>query len=156
MKKMVLLILSLVLIMLLMPAYGSEPVNSAEESETAKVSFDISELADEPMFIDTEADGNAMQLIILKTDDRVRLAFNTCQACQGSPWAWFEYLGNGILQCQNCCQTFGMEIVGTEKAKGCCPITISDFEVEENLLIMPETVLTDNAFRFKNWKKVGQ
>ena len=156
MKKMVLLILSLVLIMLLMPAYGLEPVNSAEESETAKVSFDISELADEPMFIDTEADANAMQLIILKTDDRVRLAFNTCQACQGSPWAWFEYLRNGILQCQNCHQTFGMEIVGTEEAKGCCPITISDFEVEENLLIMPETVLTDNAVRFKNWKKVGQ
>ena len=79
MKKMVLLILSLVLIMPLMPAYGSEPVNSAEESETAKVSFDISELADEPMFIDTEADGNAMQLIILKTDDGIPRVSDTFQ-----------------------------------------------------------------------------
>ena len=24
----------------------------------------------------------------------VRLAFNTCQSCGGSPYAWFEYLGN--------------------------------------------------------------
>lgn len=156
MKKIILLIITLVLIMLLMPANGSEPVYSTEESETTKVSFDITELAEEPMFIDTEADGIAMQLIVLKMDDEVRLAFNTCQACQGSPWAWFEYLGNGILQCQNCHQIFEMEIVGTEEAIGCCPITISDFIVEENLLTVPETVLTDNAFRFKNWKQVGQ
>ncbi len=92
MKKIILLILTLVLIMLLMPANGSEPVYSTEESETTKVSFDITELADEPMFIDTEADGIAIQLIVLKMDDEVRLAFNTCQACQGSPWTWFEYL----------------------------------------------------------------
>lgn len=156
MRKNVFLVLSFVLIMTLIHAYGSEPVNSVEESETAIVSFDITELAEEPMFIDAEADGLGIQLIAVRAGNEVRLAFNTCQACQGSPWAWFEYLGDGVLQCQNCHQTFGMEIVGTEEAIGCCPITISDFNVEGNLLTVPETVLTDNAFRFKNWKRVGQ
>ena len=157
MRKNVFLVLSFVLIMTLIHAYGSEPVNSVEESETAIVSFvDITELAEEPMFIDAAADGLGIQLITVRAGNEVRLAFNTCQACQGSPWAWFEYLGDGVLQCQNCHQTFGMEIVGTEEAIGCCPITISDFNVEGNLLTVPETVLTDNAFRFKNWKQVGQ
>ena len=156
MKKIILLILALVLIMVLVPAYGSEAVPFGGKQETAGLTVDITDLTEEPMFIDAEADGIAMQLIALRTNNEVRLAFNTCQACQGSPWAWFEYLGDGVLQCQNCHQTFKTEIVGTEEAIGCCPITITDFNVEGNLLTVPETVLTDNASRFKNWKQVGQ
>ena len=156
MKKIILLILALMLTMILVSAYGSEAMPSGEKTETAGLTVDITDLTEEPMFIDAEADDIAMQLIAVRAGDEVRLAFNTCQACQGSPWAWFEYLGDGVLQCQNCHQTFGMEIVGTEEAKGCCPITISDFEVEGNLLTVPEDILTDNAFRFKNWKQVGQ
>lgn len=154
MRKMMVLVLMIILITASIPAYGSEPLKPVKRTETEEITFDITDLADEPMFLDTEADGIAMQLIVLKTEDEVRLAFNTCQACQGSPWAWFEYLGDGMLQCQNCHQTFEMEIVGTEEAIGCCPITITDFSVEENELTVPETVLTENAFRFKNWKQV--
>ena len=153
MRKVIVLILLLVLITAAIPAFGSELLQSVKESE-AGITFDLTDLADEPMFLDTEADGIVMQLIVLKTENEVRLAFNTCQACQGSPWAWFEYLGDGLLQCQNCHQTFKMEIVGTEEAIGCCPITITDFSVEENELTIPETVLTENAFRYKKWKQV--
>ena len=156
MKKIILLILTIMLIMTLVSAYGSEAMPSGENPKTAGLTVDITDLKEEPMFVDAEVDNIAMQLIALRMDDEVRLAFNTCQACQGSPWAWFEYLGDGVLQCQNCHQTFGMEIVGTEEAKGCCPITISDFDVDGNILTIPETVLTENAFRFKNWKQVGQ
>ena len=156
MKKIILLILAFMLITVLVSAYGSEAVSSGEKQETAGLTVDITDLTEEPIFIDAEADGIAMQLIALRTNDEVRLAFNTCQSCQGSPWAWFEYLGDGILQCQNCHQTFETEIVGTEEAIGCCPLTISDFKVEGNTLTVPEDILTENAFRFKNWKQVGQ
>ena len=156
MKKIIFLIIALILITLLVSAYGSETVPSGRKQETAGFTVDITDLTEEPMFIDAEADGIAMQLIAVRAGDEVRLAFNTCQACQGSPWAWFEYLGDDVLQCQNCHQTFKTEIVGTEEAIGCFPITISDFIVEGNTLTVPETVLTDNAFRFKNWKQVGQ
>lgn len=108
MKKIILLILALVLIMVLVPAYGSEAVPFGGKQETTGLTVDITDLTEEPMFIDAEADGIAMQLIALRTNNEVRLAFNTCQACQGSPWAWFEYLGDGVLQCQNCHQTFGI------------------------------------------------
>ena len=156
MKKIIFLIIALILITLLVSAYGSETAISGENPETTGLIVDITDLTEEPMFIDAEADGIAMQLIAVRAEAERRLAFNTCHTCQGSPRAWFEYLGEGILQCQNCHQTFGMEIVGTEEAIGCFPITISDFIVEGNTLTVPETVLTDNAFRFKNWKQVGQ
>ena len=129
---------------------------AAEEARLAGLTIDASALTEEPSFIDWEQDGTAMQLIALKTGNEVRLAFNTCQSCQGSPWAWFEYLEDGTLQCQNCLQTFGPEIVGTKDAVGCCPITVSDFSVDGDTVTVPASVLSENAFRFKNWKKTGK
>ena len=73
MRKMIVLILLLVLITAAIPAFGSEPLQPVKESE-AGITFDLTDLADEPMFLDTEADGIAMQLIVLKTEDEVRLA----------------------------------------------------------------------------------
>lgn len=73
MRKMIVLILLLVLITAAIPAFGSEPLQSVKESE-AGITFDLTDLADGPMFLDTEADGIAMQLIVLKTEDEVRLA----------------------------------------------------------------------------------
>ena len=63
MKKIILLIIALILITLLVSAYGSETVPSGEKQETAGLTVDITDLTEEPMFIDAEADGIAMQLI---------------------------------------------------------------------------------------------
>ena len=153
MKRIVIILVILVLIVVL-SACGSKSEASEAKPETADLTFDISALTGEPTFIDAESNGISMQLIALKTGDEVRLAFNTCQACQGSPWAWFEYLGGGLLQCQNCRQTFGLEVVGTEDAIGCCPITITGFVVEGGIVKVPGSLLFDNSSRFKNWKQV--
>ena len=66
MRKMIVLILLLVLITAAIPAFGSEPLQPVKESE-AGITFDLTDL-------DTEADGIAIQLIVLKTEDEVRLA----------------------------------------------------------------------------------
>ncbi len=145
------LIFAILVLMVALSACGAK----SEAAEAFDLTFDASALTDEPTFIDAQSGGVAMQLIALKAGDDVRLAFNTCQACQGSPWAWFEYLGDGLLQCQNCLQTFGLEVVGTEDAIGCCPITITDFAVDGDVVTAPGSVLSDNAFRFKNWKQVN-
>ncbi len=136
-------------------ACGAMSETVEAKPETVDMTFDAAILTGEPTFIDAQSGSIAMQLIALKGGDDVRLAFNTCQACQGSPWAWFEYLGDGLLQCQNCLQTFGLEVVGTEDAIGCCPITITDFSVEGGVVTVPGSILSDNAFRFKNWKQVN-
>ena len=124
------------------------------EQAAADLTIDVKALTGDVTFIDWEQDGTAMQLIA-RLDDagQVRLAFNTCQSCGGSPYAWFEDLGDGTLQCQNCGLTFPLEAVGTEKAMGCNPVTITDFTVEGDVVTVPEAVLKANVARFANWKK---
>lgn len=63
MKKIIFLIIALILITLLVSAYGSETVPSGRKQETAGLTVDITDLTEEPMFIDAEADGIAMQLM---------------------------------------------------------------------------------------------
>lgn len=114
-------------------------------------------LTNEPNFIDWEEEGTPMQVIALKSaDGSVRLAFNTCQACKGSPWAWFEYLDNGKLQCQNCMQQFSIELVGIAEAAGCSPITIFDFSEGEGTVTIPKNVLAEAVPWFKNWKRTEE
>ncbi|MBR1709875.1 MAG: DUF2318 domain-containing protein [Clostridia bacterium] len=133
---------------------AAEPETSAEP-ET--LSFSAADLTGEPTFVDWIQDGIAMQLIARKDDaGEVRLAFNTCQSCGGSPYAWFEYLGNNTLQCQNCGLTFPLDTVGITRAAGCNPGTITEFTVDGDTVTVPQSVLAENAQKFVNWKKVSK
>ena len=119
--------------------------------------LDASLLTGEPVFVDWIQEGTDMQLIARKDDTgTVRLAFNTCQSCGGSPYAWFEYTGDGLLQCQNCGQNFPLETVGITRKAGCNPLTITEFTLENDIVTVPESVLSANAVRFLNWKKADQ
>ena len=144
------LLILLLLSALLLAACASKAENAGGEG----LVIDAAALTGEPTFIDWDQDGTAMQLIARKDDaGNARLAFNTCQSCGGSPYAWFEDLGDGNLQCQNCGLTFPLDTVGTEKAQGCNPVTITDFTVEGDTVTVPAALLAQNAARFANWKK---
>ncbi|MGX8706386.1 MAG: Fe-S-containing protein [bacterium] len=149
------ILIALLLCALLLTACGSKADTTSEQAaEAVGLTIDAATLTGEPTFIDVEQDGTAMQLIARKDDaGTVRLAFNTCQSCGGSPYAWFEELGNGNLQCQNCGLTFPLDTVGTEKAAGCNPVTITDFTVEGDTVTVSEALLKANVERFANWKK---
>ncbi|MBE6909362.1 MAG: DUF2318 domain-containing protein [Ruminococcaceae bacterium] len=128
----------------------------ASETEQSALRIDTAALGAEPTFIDHTQDGVAMQLIAIKdADNTVRLAINTCQSCGGSPYAWFEYIGDDTLQCQNCGLTFRTETVGTTKAAGCNPVTITDFAVDGDSVTIPGSVLSSAKELFKNWKAFG-
>lgn len=128
----------------------------ANETEQGTLRIDTAALGAEPTFIDCTQDGVAMQLIAVKdADNTVRLAFNTCQTCGGSPYAWFEYIGDDTLQCQNCGQTFHTETIGTAKAAGCNPVTISEFTVDGDSVTVPGSVLSSAKELFNNWKALG-
>lgn len=149
------LLIILLLSALLLTACATKADTTPEQAALATgLSIDVAVLSGEPTFIDVEQDGTAMQLIARKDDaGNVRLAFNTCQSCGGSPYAWFEDLGDGTLQCQNCGLTFPLDTVGTERAQGCNPVTITDFTVEGDTVTVPAALLAQNAARFANWKK---
>lgn len=131
---------------------------SAETPEAAELTIHVADLKDEPAFIDWIQDDIPMQLIALKdSDGRARLAFNTCQTCNGSPWAWFEYLGNGELECQNCRQRVSSGTVGTEDARGCVPIPVIGFtENDDGTVTVPEQALVEAVRFFTNWRKTGE
>ena len=70
-------ILAVLAVVMALFSIRNTPRRLRELSNMAKAQeqgMDITDLADEPMFLDTEADGIAMQLIVLKTENEVRLA----------------------------------------------------------------------------------
>ena len=111
----------------------------------------LADLSTQPLFIDWNQDGTAMKLIALIDDAGApQLAFNTCQVCAGSPYAYFEYQ-NGVLVCQNCGKRFALSSVG-KVSGGCNPKPVAGYENDGAQLIVPEEVLAQAAPSFKNWK----
>ncbi|MBQ8081010.1 MAG: DUF2318 domain-containing protein [Clostridia bacterium] len=141
------------LTLLLLAALLGGCASQADQARQDGLSIPMDSLTQEPSFIDWTQNDRPMQLIARKTaQGAIRLAFNTCQSCSGSPYAWFEYIGGGMLQCQNCGQTFNIEVVGTPRATGCNPVTITDFTVENGAVIVPAETLDAGASLFENWK----
>ena len=112
----------------------------------------LRELSAEPAFFDRMQDGVTMQLIALvDADGQVHVAYNTCQVCAGSPYAYFDY-ENGKLVCQNCGNAFDVSSVGAA-AGGCNPMPAADYRVEGDMLVISETELERALPSFANWKK---
>lgn len=105
-------------------------------------------------FFDYDAGGVTVQVLAVRaSDDTVRLALNTCQVCNGSPYAYFEQDGDDFI-CQNCHNRFASTAVGVVSG-GCdpVPITADVYEEEDGTLTIPHSFLEENAPRFENWKK---
>ena len=114
----------------------------------------IEEIGTEASFFDYDADGITVQVLAVRaSDDTVRLALNTCQVCNGSPYAYFVQDGNDFI-CQNCHNRFSSTDVGVVSG-GCnpVPITAEVYQEEDGALVVPASFLEENAARFENWKK---
>lgn len=128
-------------------ATAEEPVRAAVDG----LQIPVSSLSAEPTFIDWAQDGTAMQLIALKDGSgEVRLAYNTCQVCAGSPLAYFAY-EDGELICQNCGNQFALDAVGKD-AGGCNPKPVAEFQVNGDSIEISGAVLAKAVPDFKNWK----
>lgn len=94
----------------------------------------------------------AMQLIVRKdASGAVSLAYNTCQSCSGSPYAYYEVVGS-CLVCRNCGNAFTFDKVG-KSGYGCHPWPLTDYTAEDGVITLPAEVLDNMAARFVNWKK---
>jgi uncharacterized membrane protein len=92
-------------------------------------------------------------LVVRASDGTVRTALDTCQVCNGSPYAYFTQVMNGV-QCQNCGNIFKLDMIEQERG-GCNPIPImpEDKIVNDSEIIIPAAFLEENADVFENWKK---
>ncbi len=112
------------------------------------------EIGAEARYFDYDANGITVEVLAVRaSDDTVRLALNTCQVCNGSPYAYFVQEG-GDFVCQNCLNRFASTDVGKESG-GCnpVPITAEVYREEDGALVVPQSFLEENAARFANWKK---
>ena len=156
MKKYLAIALLLVTLAAALSGCGGSkvPEDAATVEEAVAVdglAIQVAELTAEPAFIDWKQDGVNMQLLALKNDGgEVQLAYNTCQSCAGSPYAYFEY-ANGTLTCQNCGNRFGLDSVG-RVAGGCNPKPVSSYSEEGDMVVIPTAELTSVAPAFKTWK----
>ena len=136
------------------PAATEEPAATeapAEQAASAGLTIDIGALSAEPEFIDWDQDGTAMQIIALKdSSGAVQLAYNTCQVCAGSPYAYFEY-SDGVLMCMNCGNRFGLASVG-KASGGCNPKPLAEYQVEGDAVVISEETLAQAASAFQNCK----
>ncbi|MGB8453251.1 MAG: DUF2318 domain-containing protein [Anaerocolumna sp.] len=130
--------------------------NIAEETvlnADGDVVINIADISENASFFEYDANGTKMGLFAVKASDgTIRTALNTCQVCNGSPYAYFEQQGDNF-QCQNCGNLFSLDMIEQERG-GCnpVPITVDDKTVSDTEIIIPAKYLEDNAERFPNWK----
>ena len=87
--------------------------------------FAAKESGTEASYFDYDADGITVQVLAVRAlDDTVRMALNTCQVCNGSPYAYFEQEGD-LFICQNCKNRFSSSDVGIVSG-GCNPVPITE------------------------------
>lgn len=116
--------------------------------------IDESAISATAAFYDYNADGTTVEIFAVKASDGSnRIAFNTCQSCYGSPYAYFIQQGD-VLQCQNCGQYFELDSVGIVHG-GCnpIPITAENYENADGKITVSAEFLGQYKATFTNWKK---
>ena len=121
---------------------------------TGDIVIDEASVSETASFYDYDANGVTVEAFAVKASDgTVRVALNTCQVCNGSPYAYFVQQGDNFI-CQNCKNAFTRDSIGI--AHGGCnpaPLTQSDYQTEDGKIIIPSSLLDGYAADFTNWKK---
>ena len=118
------------------------------------VAVPLSRIGSQALFINVpaaNAAAPAVQLIAIRDGaSRARIAFNTCQACNPSPRAFFTQCADGRLVCQNCGNDFGPEAVGAS-VRGCNPAAIPGVRETADALLVPAAALDAARPAFAAW-----
>lgn len=137
-------------VLTLMPETTQESIFLAENGD---VIVHTEAIGTNAIYFDYDANGIIVQLFAVQASDgTVRLALNTCQVCNGSPYAYFEQDGDWFI-CQNCMNRFASTDVGILSG-GCNPIPITDqvYRSQNGIITIPAAFLDENAPLFQNWK----
>ena len=157
MKKVFLMIILFVSIFTLTGCESSSDVNVINDYITVtadkegNVIIDTTDITSVATFVNYEVDIDVtIQFIVVRgTDGKVRIAFNTCQACNPSPNSYFVQVGD-YLQCQNCGNKFHIDKIGEEKG-GCNPTPVEEKKENDNQIIIASDYVGSYKEKFKNW-----
>lgn len=120
-----------------------------------KLVIDTTNITSDVTFVNYDSNGVIIQFIVVRgTDGEVRIAFNTCQACNPSPRAYFVQEGE-YLKCENCASLFHIDKIGVEK-DGCNPIVVEEKEVSEDKIIITTDYADTLRDKFVNWNGITE
>lgn len=134
---------------------GSEKSDAASAPIfTDDIIIDENAVSNTAVFYDYDTDGTVIEVFAVKASDgSTRIAFNTCQICNGSPYAYFVQQGNYFI-CQNCKNAFSRDDIGILHG-GCNPVPVTEenYQIENEKIIIPSQFLEQYKDDFLNWKK---
>lgn len=116
------------------------------------VAVPLSRISDKALYVNVPKEEAPMvQLLAIRDGGGIaRIAFNTCQACNPSPRAWFAQRDDGRLVCQNCGNDFGPEAVGAA-TRGCNPAPIPGVRETADAFLVPAAALDAARPAFVRW-----
>lgn len=134
------------------PAAPASPFVDLQPGDDGFVSVPLARVTEKPLLVNVAKEGEpAVQLIAIRDGSgKARIAFNTCQACNPAPRAFFSQQGSGRLVCNNCGNTFGPESVGAS-ARGCNPAAIPGVVETDSGFLVPAAVLDAARPAFARW-----
>lgn len=135
------------------PTLESNPSENVSSADGSDIVIRTADIGTDASYFDYDADGVTVQVFaLLASDGTIRLALNTCQVCNGSPYAYFEQDGDWFI-CQNCGNRFASTEIGIASG-GCRPVPITEeiYTEQNEIITVPASFLEENAPLFKNWK----
>ena len=136
------------------PAVPESPYLDLAPGGDGFVAVPLSRVTGKALYVNVPSADSALpavQLLALRDGaGRARIAFNTCQACNPSPRAWFAQRDDGRLVCQNCGNDFGPEAVGAA-TRGCNPAPIPGVRDTADAFLVPAAALDAARPAFANW-----
>lgn len=129
--------------MFIFPIFGKKQNPYAEKDEKGNIVIKADSLSREKVsFIRIDKDSKIEILAILGDDGEIKIALGACQACGGSPYAYYIQ-EDDVLICNNCGLALPLSEIG-EAGSGCHPIQIPDLiitKTEEGLLLNTEEIM---------------
>ena len=134
------------------PASAASPFLDLQPREDGFVPVPLDRISGDALFVNVPKEGEpTVQLLAVRDGaGRARIAFNTCQACNPSPRAFFAQTAGGRLVCQNCGNSFAPEAVGAA-ARGCNPAAIPGLRETDAALLVPAAALAAARPAFRAW-----
>ena len=126
---------------------------TVKENADGKIIINTQDITSTATFVNYEVEGVNIQFVVVRgTDGKVRIAFNTCQACNPSPLAYFVQKGE-YLECQNCGNRFHINKVGLERG-GCNPALVEEKEDGYQQMVLDTDYVSSYKEKFRNWKSL--
>lgn len=118
--------------------------------DNGTITIDTKDVTDKMTLVNYSIDDTIIQFMVVRgTDGKIRIAFNTCQACNPSPNAYFIQKGS-YIECQNCGNRFHIDRIGVESG-GCNPATIEEMEELKDKIILKTSYVDTFKEKFENW-----